>query len=462
MAPNESTPPVERTLAALAVHPPRQGWSSGAAQKALAAVADTFALGVAGLAQEQTAQALSTVAPSPVGSPLWSTADRYPVADAAFVHGVACHALDWDDYMHPMHGHVSSVLLPVVWTLAESRDLGGPELIEAFLVGYQVDYLASLVLGTAHYERGWHATSTVGTLGAAAAASHLLRLDEDQAACALALAASFASGLRVNFGTGAKAMHAGAAARHGVQAAQLAQAGVTGSPRWLLGPHGMLAAFGGELDADAAERVVRAAVDSPEHGIETAWGLVQKPYSCCGSCHAAVDGLIELSRQLTPDLAEVERIEIHVDPLVPDIMQARADSPGSARYCLPWVGAVAVAEQAAGPAQFSATALARAELHQLSQRVQIIPDLVTEDHDRFAARVALTARGSRQERTVRHASGHPANPLSAQQRTDKQYQALQPVVGDVTARELIAGLADLPSLARVAELGDRTRRAFKG
>nr|WP_240690124.1 MmgE/PrpD family protein [Arthrobacter sp. PAMC25564] len=115
------------------------------------------------------------------------------------------------------------------------------------MLGYQIDYLASLALGHEHYRRGWHATSTVGTLGAAAVASRMLGLTTGQAGHALAIAASLAGGLRVNFGTPTKALHAGAAARHGVQAAQLARAGATGSADWLLGGHGMLAVFGGDL-----------------------------------------------------------------------------------------------------------------------------------------------------------------------------------------------------------------------
>lgn len=97
----------------------------------------------------------------------------------------------------------------------------------------------------------------------------MLGLTTGQTGHALAIAASFAGGLRANFGTPAKALHAGAAARHGVQAAQLARAGATGSADWLLGSHGMLAVFGGDLagqPATHAAAVILAAGRSPGSG----------------------------------------------------------------------------------------------------------------------------------------------------------------------------------------------------
>ncbi len=268
-------------------------WSARAGQLADAAIADTLAVGLVGLSEPQVGIARATLLTSaqPDAVPTWSPAEQYSVPDAAFLLGVACHSLDWDDYMHPMHGHCSAVLLPVAWLLTEQRDGSGADLTDAYLTGYQANYLVSQALGHAHYRHGWHATSTVGTIGAAAAAARLLGLDQQQAGHALAIAASSAGGIRANFGTSTKALHAGFAARNGVQAAQLARAGAEGSADWLLGEHGMQPAFSGDRAGDDAARAILAATEG-SHGIETEWGLVQKPYCCCGSCHAAVEALI--------------------------------------------------------------------------------------------------------------------------------------------------------------------------
>lgn len=378
---------------------------------------------------------------------VWLSDEHLPVADAAYVGAVACHALDWDDYTHPMHGHASAVLLPVAWALVRARGGGGAALVDAFLAGYQVDFLASLVLSHGHYRAGWHATSTVGALGAAAVAARLVGLAPDEAGHALGVAASSAAGLRVNFGTPTKALHAGQAARAGVHAALLARSGACSSPAWLTGRLGMAEVMQGDRGASDARAAVSTAVASGEHGIETAWGLAQKPYPCCGSCHAGLDALLSLvnGHDLLPDHLEV--VELHVDPLVPQVM-AETDpvDPYAARYCLSWVFAVAAVDRGLGPAQLTAAALARPDVHALRARVRVVPDLVTMDEDRYAGRVVLHLRDGRVfEETVRHARGHPDNPMSAAERRKKAELALTHSLDPAAAAEVLAALDELPS-----------------
>ena len=281
-------------------------------------------------------------------------------------------------------------------------------------------------------------------------------------------AASLAGGLRVNFGTPTKALHAGAAARHGVQAAQLARAGATGSADWLLGSHGMLAVFGGDLAGQPATQAAAVILEASRaagsgisrNGIETEWGLVQKPYCCCGSCHAAVEAVIGLATE--HDLAPegIRSLTIHVDPLIPGIMQV--DIPWdacSARYSPTWVMAAAAIDRAAGPSQFALEALGRSEIHRLRERVVVVPDLVTTNDDRFAGRVEIDYRGRILSREIRHAQGHPERPMSPGQRVEKQRTALASVMGTADADAVIGAARHLPALPRVSTLGALIRSA---
>lgn len=435
---------VERLIADVVVAD--HAWSGDARELAWASIRDTLAIGVAGMAEATAGQALSTVAPLPArpGTTvrLWTTDTHLSLADAAFIGGVACHALDWDDYTHPMHGHAASVLLPVAWHAVQLSGGGGTELLDAFLVGYQVDHLVALVMSHGHYRRGWHATSTIGTVGAAATAARVLGLGPDQVRHALAIAASSAGGLRVNFGTPTKSLHAGLAARSGMQAALLARAGMTAAPDWLLGQHGMRDVMSGDLDDESALAAVSGAVASGQHALETAWGLAQKPYACCGSCHAAVDALITLVTEHDLAAADIDVIELHTDPMVPQIMtQTEPVDSFAARYCLTWVMAAAAVDRAAGPAQFAAASLGREDVQALRARVLVMPDLVTTDEDRYAGRIVLRTRDGRTlDFTVRHASGHPANPMS-------------PAARDAKIRE---------ALALVPEVAERAQAAIDG
>ena len=144
-------------------------------------------------------------------------------ANAALANGTAAHALDYDDMCFVSLAHPSAPLVSAALAAAELAGASGAALLDAYVVGFELEGRLGRAMNPRHYQRGWHCTSTLGTIGAAAAASRLLGLDARPTGHALAIAASEASGLKENFGTMVKPLHAGLAARNGVLAAQLAQ-----------------------------------------------------------------------------------------------------------------------------------------------------------------------------------------------------------------------------------------------
>ena len=152
------------------------------------------------------------------------------IGNAVLINGSAGHALDFDDVNPLLSGHATVVVAPVVIALAQSRRFSGADVLRAFTVGYEVACRLGDMCRPSHYERGFHATGTIGTFGAAAAASSLLQLTAEQSAHALGIAAAQASGLKSMFGTMTKPLHAGKAAMNGLMAAQLAARGFTANP----------------------------------------------------------------------------------------------------------------------------------------------------------------------------------------------------------------------------------------
>ena len=144
--------------------------------------------------------------------------------DAALANGTAAHALDYDDMCFVSLAHPSAPLVAAALAAAEAAGASGRALLDAYVVGFEIEARLGRAMNPRHYQRGWHCTSTLGTIGAAAAAARLLGLDATARGHALAIAASEASGLKENFGTMVKPLHAGLAARNGVLAARLAQA----------------------------------------------------------------------------------------------------------------------------------------------------------------------------------------------------------------------------------------------
>ena len=193
-----------------------------------------------------------------------------------------------------MRGHPSVPLLPAVLAVGEKLGSSGRELVEAFVLGFEVECKLGRAIGGPHYALGWHATSTFGTIGAAAACSRLMRLDIGRTQTALAVAASLSSGLRQNFGTMTKPLHAGWAAHNGIVAAALAQRGITADAAALEGQSGFFRAMSGgaEYDPTAAVRDLGEPWEIVDPGVGV------KLYPCCYATHRAVDAALAIKESV--------------------------------------------------------------------------------------------------------------------------------------------------------------------
>ena len=105
---------------------------------------------------------------------------------AAFANGVAAHALDFDDMCFVSLAHPSCALFPAAPAEGERSHASGRALLEGYVVGFELECQLGKVMNPRHYhERGWHCTSTIGTVGAAAAAARVLGLSPDETGHAL-------------------------------------------------------------------------------------------------------------------------------------------------------------------------------------------------------------------------------------------------------------------------------------
>jgi 2-methylcitrate dehydratase PrpD len=251
------------------------------------------------------------------------TSLRLPAPWAALVSGTAAHALDFDDNFAPAAAHATAVLAPALFALADENESSGADLVRAYIVGLELQARIGNLVNPGHYEKGWHATSTVGILGAAAACASLLRLDAQRILAAMSIAFSMASGSKKQFGSMVKPIHAGLAAKNAVLAARMAQAGITGDVEPLSGPWGFMELYGGGCDPQLSAAWALDGLGD-KFAIETE-GLLVKRHPCCGAAHRTLDGLVELRAryQLTLDMVD------HVEAFVPEFARAnlRFDDP---------------------------------------------------------------------------------------------------------------------------------------
>jgi len=311
-----------------------------ARQRAATAVCDTTGVMLAGVV-EPAAQIIRSTIDSNGDCHVLGTSTRCSAADAALANGVAAHALDYDDMCFVSMAHPSCALVPAVLAAAELSNAPGRTVLTAYVVGFELECRLGAVMNPQHYHsRGWHCTSSIGTVGAAAAASRVLGLRPDHIAHALGIAASLACGLKENIGTMTKPLHAGTAARNGVVAALLAQKGFTASDDALTGPQGYLAAMD---SGGSADDFARASAD-----FGTRWeihdtGISVKLYPSCAATHPPLDILLDLVRQHGLQADDVAAVDVEVDTMTPRLLIYDRPKTGlEAKFSMPFCAAAAV------------------------------------------------------------------------------------------------------------------------
>ncbi|QKJ86844.1 2-methylcitrate dehydratase PrpD [Paramixta manurensis] len=224
----------------------------------------------------------------------------------ALLLGYAGHALDFDDFHPDFRGHPSVVILPALFAWLQQHPADVDTFLDAYIIGVEVAGRLGLAVSQQHYALGYHNTATLGTIAAAASLARLLQLDEIATASLLGIAATEASGLRAQFGSAVKPLHAGFAAERAVTAAQLTLAGIAGRPT------GVIEAFiTASSNQQASPEKLLADWGQPWR-ISTP-GLEFKPFPTCAGTHSAAEATRILRRQW---LAAGHSVEHLLDQIV--------------------------------------------------------------------------------------------------------------------------------------------------
>lgn len=325
---------------------------------------DTLAVVFAGWGEPVTQRVASLYPGGPALLP--DGGERLEGEAAAMIYGTAAHALDFDDVHQVSSTHPSAPIVAALVTgVRDEPELAG-RAATAFAVGLAANVGIGEVLGFPHYEKGWHATSTIGPVAAAAAAAYLFGLDATAAAHALALAAAQAGGLQRNFGAMAKPVQAGLAGAAGFRAARLARAGITADAD-VFGPKGYFDLYqGAERDADPDQ------VTFDLH----AGGIAVKLYPCCYATHRPIAVALQArealqARGLPPDaLAEIDIVGPPGSYLPLRVQDPRVGSEG--KFCGAYAVASALLDGPVGLAHFEDDAVQRPDVRNLMQRVRLL------------------------------------------------------------------------------------------
>lgn len=393
---------------------------------------------------ETVERALAAVQPfcGPPQAAVLGRTERVDILHAALLNGISSHVLDFDD-THARAIHPSAPVLPALLAYAEWRKVSGRQFLHAFVLGVEAEERIGLSVFPEHYDVGWHITGTAGVFGAAAAIGKLLALNEQQMAWALGIAATQSAGLRDMFGTMCKSLHPGRAAQNGLGAALLAAADFTSSEQAIEAPRGFAHVTSSRFDPAVITEGLGQRFEILSN--------MYKPYACGLVVHAAIDGCIELVREhgIRPD--QIERVELTVSPLVPELTGKRTPQSGlEGKFSVYHAAAAGIIFGAAGEAQFSDEAVRNPDVVALRDRITAV---VNASIGRTEAHVTFQLKdGRRLSRHVEHALGTLQRPMRDADIETKFRSLTAGILSEHQAATLIATCWNAEKLDDVAEI----------
>jgi len=377
---------------------------------------DTIAVSLAGRREPSVGLALAYTANfrDERGVAGWIDGTAYQREAGALLNAVAAHALDYDDVTPAWRGHPGAVMWPALWASAAGRRVNLRDLLDAYVLGFEVGAQVAADLATRHYLAGWHSTCTIGVIAAASACARLRRLDARQCCNAIGLAVAHASGVQANFGSMAKPFQAGFAASAAVRVVELAAAGVQAAEGALEGSNGFSGLYGGREQlavslpdgADPQLGIVR-------HGIEV------KQFPNCYATHRAVEAALLLGGRLGNACEQIDRIAIEGSPGAhAPLIVGIPGSVDEARFSVEFSVACALADGALRLQSFTPEKLDDGAIRHL-----MAVSSVEETSDlgpRRAARVSICLKdGSRGSETVADLAGRFGDPVFMRRLEDK-------------------------------------------
>jgi 2-methylcitrate dehydratase PrpD len=380
-------------------------------------------------------------------------------AHAALANGASGHAMDYDDTQlsttpDRIFGLLTHPTVPVLAaSLAVGERLGvsGRAFLEAFLTGFEVECKIAEAINPKHYVQGFHSTGTIGVFGAAAGAAKLMNLTAAQTAHALGIAASLSAGLRVNFGSMTKPLHAGRAAENGVTAVELASRGFTAGDEGLDGEWGFFQVAGGGADLT---RIVPS-LGQPFSIVEP--GISFKPYPCGSLGHPTMDAMLKLvtDHDVTPE--QIARVRVRAGSNILNPLRYKtAKTELEAKFCLPFMMASLALRRRAGIREFTDEFVASAPVQALMARVENVFDREIEargfDKMRSVVEVDLTDGRKLTQPSDERYRGGPERPFTRAELRGKFTDCASLVLAPERIRRAIELIETLEQVAAVHEL----------
>lgn len=376
---------------------------------------------------------------------------------AAFANGVMIRVLDYNDSVHgPATGGHPSDYIAAALAVAEDIGADGKATLLAIVVAYEIfcRYLAGSGLGSGVWDQ-----VVPGVLASAGATAGLLGLDRRSCAEAVSLAIVPNLALqetRLGVVSMWKGCAAANASRNGIFAAYLAARGVTGPGTPFEGRGGI---FAGAVEPFEPPRLA----PDGDFAIER---TQFKKYPIGSLAQSAVTAAAELHEKIAdPDeIASVEVLTNHeaIRMMAGDREKWTPSTRESADHSLPYVVAEMLSSGLLDIGSLESKRYLRPQLVSLMARTTVGQDDECNAVFPAATMAKLTVRmtdGATHQAQVTHHRGHPLNPMSETELTEKFTAQAAPVLGPERAAEIaelawrVDDLDSIDRLIRVATAG---------
>src|SRR4051812_46156395 len=376
--------------------------------------------------------------------------------EAALVNGMLAHSDETDDTHPPSQSHPGCSVVPAALAVGEKWGISGEHFMRAVALGYDIGPRFTATLGKLQYmadtHRSTHALS--GTFGSAAAAACAARLSAQQMRWVISYTAQLASGIATwqrdtdhiekafDFG--------GMAAKNGVTAALLVEAGGTGVDDVLSGADNFFLAFGPKNDPSMV-------IDKLGERYEITRTNIKK-WTVGSPIQAPLDALEILIKKNNLDPEQVRRIVVRVATNEAKIVDNR-EIPD---ICLQHMMAVMLMDRTVTFASAHDKArMTDATTLKHRAKVQLVGDEALEKFmPRRAGIVEVTTNdGKTITERVDDVRGTAENPMSREEVIAKARDLIVPVLGAQTFQKLVARVFDLERLRSVRELRPLIQKA---
>lgn len=377
---------------------------------------------------------------------LISTSQKVPAPMAARVLGTAGHAHDWDDSqvsLDPAHiygllTHPTIPPLTASLVMAQAHGpLSGRDFMLAFQTGFEVECKISEWMLPQHYMSGMHSSGTVGTLGAYASAAKILGLTGEKLRSGFGIAASFAAGIRCNFGTMTKPLHVGRAAENGITAALLAMRGFTADPQAIDGPWGFMAVQGGGCSPEKVSQ-----------GFGKRWTIIDpgvsiKPYPCGVLTHPTIDLMLRLVSEADIQPDDIDTVTVHAGTnILKPIRYPIAANHLQAKFSLPAALSMIALARKAGKVEFSDEFVGSDAMQEMQRRMrtELDPEIEAQGFDKMRSRITIMLHNGKEVSgwADERYRGGPENPLTDKEVEDKARSCCDGVLSDDQQSHMIA------------------------